>query len=57
MERGIFEEEHEIFRDSVRRFAEKEIAPHVEAWHEAGIVNTAAWACPTSASSRSSSRS
>ena len=38
MERNIFETEHEIFRDSVRRFLEAEIKPAVPGWLEAGIV-------------------
>ncbi|MCG3190292.1 MAG: Acyl-CoA dehydrogenase [Burkholderiaceae bacterium] len=31
-----FSAEHEVFRASVRRFVEAEIAPHVNAWDEAG---------------------
>jgi acyl-CoA dehydrogenase len=31
-----FTPEHELFRDSVRRFVADEIAPHVSAWDEAG---------------------
>jgi citronellyl-CoA dehydrogenase len=31
-----FSAEHEMFRQSVRRFVEQEINPHVEAWEEAG---------------------
>jgi acyl-CoA dehydrogenase len=31
-----FAPEHETFRDSVRAFVEREIAPHVNAWDEAG---------------------
>ncbi len=31
-----FAPEHETFRDSVRTFVEREIAPHVNAWDEAG---------------------
>jgi acyl-CoA dehydrogenase len=38
-----YTEEHRIFRDSLRRFLEKEITPHVEEWEEAGIVPRAAW--------------
>ncbi|MGB1287002.1 MAG: acyl-CoA dehydrogenase family protein [Aggregatilineales bacterium] len=30
MERIIFEEEHAMFRSAVRRFMEKEVAPHHE---------------------------
>lgn len=28
--------EHEQFRDTVRRFVDKELAPHVAEWDEAG---------------------
>jgi acyl-CoA dehydrogenase len=31
-----YTEEHEAFRHQVRRFVEREIAPHVDAWDEAG---------------------
>src|SRR3954452_24983395 len=30
-----FTEEHEVLRDSVRRFVTKEIAPHIEEWEDA----------------------
>jgi citronellyl-CoA dehydrogenase len=32
-----FTQEHEMFRDSVRRFVEQEINPHADEWEEAGI--------------------
>lgn len=32
-----FSEEHEMFRQTVRAFVEKEINPYAEAWEEAGI--------------------
>jgi acyl-CoA dehydrogenase len=35
MRHPMFTAEHELFRDSVRRFVEKELAPHAEAWEEA----------------------
>ncbi|MDZ4165493.1 MAG: acyl-CoA dehydrogenase family protein [Smithellaceae bacterium] len=38
-----YSEEHRIFRESLRRFLEKEIIPHVEEWEEAGIVPRSAW--------------
>ena len=41
--RTLFSEEHEAFRDSYRRFAEREIAPHHEAWEEQGFVDPAVW--------------
>jgi acyl-CoA dehydrogenase len=34
-----FTEEHNIFRDSVRKFVEKEIKPHVEEWEEKEIFD------------------
>jgi len=33
---AIFADEHEAFRDTVRRFIAKEVTPSVEAWEEAG---------------------
>lgn len=41
--REVFSEGHEIFRQSVRRFIEAELAPHHAAWEEAGIVPREAW--------------
>lgn len=43
IERTLFSEEHEIFRESVRRFMEKELAPHHEEWEERGEVPRWAW--------------
>ena len=39
MERTIFDDEHDLFRASVRRFVEEEITPHLEEWEQAGIVD------------------
>ena len=43
MDRFIFDEEHEMFRDSVRSFMKNEIKPHSDRWHEAGIVDREAY--------------
>lgn len=43
MKRLIFEAEHEQFRDSVRRFFIKEIAPDVGRWREQGYVDRGAF--------------
>ena len=43
VERTLFGEEHEIFRQAVRRFMERDLAPHHEAWEEAGEVPRWAW--------------
>jgi alkylation response protein AidB-like acyl-CoA dehydrogenase len=39
MKRLIFEAEHEQFRDSVIRFMQYEVAPHVERFREQGMVD------------------
>ena len=41
--RTLFDHDHEMFRDQVRRFMETEIAPHHEDWEEAGEVPRSAW--------------
>jgi alkylation response protein AidB-like acyl-CoA dehydrogenase len=43
MKRNIFDEEHEMFRDSVRGFISNEIGPHSDRWHEQGIVDREAY--------------
>ena len=43
IERTLFNADHEAFRDSFRKFIEKEIAPHHEAWEEQGYVDRAVW--------------
>jgi alkylation response protein AidB-like acyl-CoA dehydrogenase len=37
--RTLFDDEHDLFRDSVRAFIAKELAPHHETWERAGIVD------------------
>ncbi|MPY92038.1 MAG: acyl-CoA dehydrogenase [Acidimicrobiia bacterium] len=39
MQRTIFETEHELFREAVRTFVEKEITPNFLEWEKAGIVD------------------
>jgi len=41
--RELFNEDHEAFRDTVRRFIEHEIAPHHTKWEEDGVVPRALW--------------
>ena len=43
MKRQIFTDEHEMFRDSVRNFMQKEVRPHSDRWHEQGIVDREAF--------------
>ena len=41
--RTIFSADHEQFRDSIRKFIDKEIVPHHERWEEAGMVDRDLW--------------
>lgn len=43
MQRFFFEPEHDLFRDSVRRFMQNEIAPHGEKWRQQGYVDRSAY--------------
>jgi alkylation response protein AidB-like acyl-CoA dehydrogenase len=43
IERTLFTPDHEAFRDSFRRFMDKEIAPHHAAWEEQGFVDREVW--------------
>ena len=43
IERTLFTADHEAFRASVRRFIEREIAPHHAAWEEQGYVDREVW--------------
>ncbi|MGZ8998114.1 MAG: acyl-CoA dehydrogenase family protein [Allosphingosinicella sp.] len=53
--RTAFGPEHEQFRDSVRRFFDKELIPHIDRWEEEGIIDRDFWTksgeagllCPT----------
>lgn len=43
MRRRIFSDEHDAFRESVRKFLLMEVAPYIERWRKAGIVDREAW--------------
>ena len=55
IERTLFSSDHESFRDSFRRFLEKEVAPFHADWEDQGYVDRAVWTkagengflCPT----------
>ena len=42
-ERTLYDEEHEIFRETARRFVEKEIVPHHDQWEKDGQISREAW--------------
>ncbi|MDP6692156.1 MAG: acyl-CoA dehydrogenase family protein [Alphaproteobacteria bacterium] len=43
IERTLFDSDHEIFRDTVRRFVEDEIAPFHAQWEKDGKISREAW--------------
>ena len=43
MQTTLYEDEHEAFRETVRRFIDKEIEPHYDAWESAGQVDRDVW--------------
>ncbi|MEV0967081.1 acyl-CoA dehydrogenase family protein [Microtetraspora glauca] len=43
MQRDLFEEEHLLFRETVREFLVREVAPHHPQWEKDGIVPREVW--------------
>ena len=43
MERKIFEPEHDAFRETARRFYEKECLPHRQQWERDGVTSREVW--------------
>ncbi|HEY1091912.1 MAG TPA: acyl-CoA dehydrogenase family protein [Burkholderiaceae bacterium] len=41
--RSVYREDHEQFRSTVRRFMERECAPHQEQWNQDGMVSREIW--------------
>jgi acyl-CoA dehydrogenase len=39
----IFDEQHEMFRQAVRAFVQKEVEPHIEEWEQAGQIPKSIW--------------
>lgn len=43
LQRTLFTPEHDLFRDQVRRFLEREVVPHHARWEAEGIVPRGVW--------------
>lgn len=43
MDRKLFNEEHELFRQSFRKFVEREVVPNQERWRRQGSVDRDTW--------------
>lgn len=44
MQQDLYEEEHQAFREMVRAFMDRHVAPHHADWERAGIVDRDVWA-------------
>ncbi|WP_397363403.1 acyl-CoA dehydrogenase family protein [Olleya sp. R77988] len=43
MESMYFNEEHQLFRESLRDFLQKEVVPHIEKWEKTGTIDRFIW--------------
>jgi acyl-CoA dehydrogenase len=43
LKRSIYDEEHQLFRDSVRRLYSRELLPKIDTWEREGIVDRDFW--------------
>lgn len=43
MQHMYFTEEHDLFRESLRDFLEKEVVPHIDKWEESGTIDRFIW--------------
>ncbi|GAB4164696.1 MAG: acyl-CoA dehydrogenase family protein [Winogradskyella sp.] len=43
MSKKYFTEEHNLFRESLRDFLQKEVVPHIEKWEETGTIERFIW--------------
>lgn len=43
MSKSYFTEEHNLFRESLRDFLQKEVVPHIEKWEETGTIERFIW--------------
>ncbi len=39
----FFSEEHQLFRESLKEFLKKEVAPHIDKWEETGSIDRFIW--------------
>ncbi|MCQ4129029.1 acyl-CoA dehydrogenase family protein [Rhodococcus erythropolis] len=43
MKRNLYDADHDLFRETVREFVTREVAPHRERWDEAGLIDRSVW--------------
>lgn len=43
MQRGLYDSDHEAFRDTVRTYVQREVVPHIQTWEDDRLVSKDAW--------------
>ena len=43
MQKDLYTEDHEAFRDTARGFVERYVAPHHDEWEKEGVVDRGVW--------------
>jgi acyl-CoA dehydrogenase len=43
MRRNIYDRDHELFRDQVKRFLDREVVPRIPQWNETGVCDRETW--------------
>jgi alkylation response protein AidB-like acyl-CoA dehydrogenase len=43
MKRGLYEADHEAFRDAVRKFVDREVVPNLERWESQRLIDRDVW--------------
>ena len=43
MDSMYFTEEHQLFRQSLKNFLQKEVVPHIEKWEKSGTIDRFIW--------------
>ena len=43
MQSMYFTEEHQLFRNSLKDFLQKEVVPHIDKWEETGTIERFIW--------------
>jgi alkylation response protein AidB-like acyl-CoA dehydrogenase len=43
LQRHLYDDDHETYRQSVREFVDREVSPHYEDWERRGLVDRDAW--------------
>lgn len=43
LKRALYDEEHDIFRENIKKMYQRELVPYVENWENQGLVSREFW--------------